>query len=173
MSHLDDLISRFTAQRDILNCALRELADEHFAPRLVAVELGLGSGRTYDHLRAGLGGRELFAFDHRVETHPGFEPPADRIILGDISETFPRFATSRAAGACLIHIDIGTRNRAADLPRYERIVPWVGVLAARRALVISDRALDADFLEAVQPGGQPLGWPYALGWPYFLYRHKT
>lgn len=164
MSHLDDLIRRFTAQRDMLNFALRELARERFDARLIAVELGLGSGRTYDHLRAGLADRELFAFDFRVETHPGFEPPEEKTILGDISTTFPEFARSRAGRACLVHIDIGTRDKATDHQRYAQILPWVAVLAAPRALIISDRPLTADFLAVVRPADQPADWPY------FIYR---
>ncbi len=51
-----------TAQRDCLALAARLVAD---VPGPV-LELGLGNGRTYDHLREILPGREIFVFDRRV-----------------------------------------------------------------------------------------------------------
>ena len=57
MSRLDSFIRRMSAQRDILN---------DLGPKLAAVpglvfEFGLGSGRTYDHLREVLPGRRIVA----------------------------------------------------------------------------------------------------------------
>ncbi len=66
MSRLDSFIRRMIAQRDCLAAAARLIGD---IPGPV-LELGLGNGRTYDHLREILPGREIFVFDRRVAAHP-------------------------------------------------------------------------------------------------------
>jgi hypothetical protein len=52
-SRLDSFIRRLEAQRACLDWAAQEIA----AVPGEVVELGLGNGRTYDHLRTRLGGR--------------------------------------------------------------------------------------------------------------------
>ena len=49
MTRLDSVIRRLTAQRDLLNWAAEEIS-----PAGLILELGLGNGRTYDHLRTRL-----------------------------------------------------------------------------------------------------------------------
>ena len=56
MSRLESFIRRVTAQRDCLNMA-KELVVDVPGPIL---ELGLGNGRTYDHLRELFPDREIF-----------------------------------------------------------------------------------------------------------------
>jgi S-adenosyl-L-methionine methyltransferase len=67
MSRLDSFIRRMQAQRLVLNHAAAALGD---LPGSV-LELGLGNGRTYDHLR------EVIALPFRVPV------PARRIIAFD------------------------------------------------------------------------------------------
>ena len=59
MSRLDSFIRRITAQRNVLNAVAAEIAGLE-GPVL---ELGLGNGRTFDHLREKLPGRRIIAFD--------------------------------------------------------------------------------------------------------------
>ena len=72
------MIHRLTAQRAYLNEAARRIKD---LPGCV-FELGLGSGRTFDHLRSLLPDREIFAFDRAISAHPTCIPDADHMILG-------------------------------------------------------------------------------------------
>ena len=62
MSRLDSFIRRVTAQRTVLDhvCGLVEALE---GPVL---ELGLGNGRTYDHLRALFPGRDIYVFERTV-----------------------------------------------------------------------------------------------------------
>ncbi|MBZ0325447.1 MAG: class I SAM-dependent methyltransferase, partial [Alphaproteobacteria bacterium] len=85
MSRLDSAIRRLEAQRACLGAAAAEIRD---LPGPV-VELGLGNGRTYDHLRDLLPGREIFAFDRQVAAHPDCVPDAAHMVLGDFTETVP------------------------------------------------------------------------------------
>ena len=64
------------------------------------LEIGLGNGRSYDHLRARLvGSRTILAFDFALAAHPACVPPADCLILGDMRETLPALPARGAAPA--------------------------------------------------------------------------
>ena len=49
--------------------------------------MGLGHGRTYDHLRTYLPEREIYVFDREVDCFDDCIPPDDRMLLGDIADT--------------------------------------------------------------------------------------
>ena len=85
MSRLDSVIRRLTAQRVCLGYVADLIAT---VPGPV-LELGLGNGRTYDHLREILPEREIFAIDAQVTAHPNSMPDHDHLILGDFSARFP------------------------------------------------------------------------------------
>ncbi len=161
MSRLDSFIRRLEAQRACLALAL-------YRTRLVegiVVELGLGNGRTYDHLRRRLNGRrQIYAFDRRVLAHPDCVPPERFLVLGDFRATLPRFSNRFAGRAALVHADIGSGDlrATADLARW--LGPVLRALPAPGGVVVSDQPL---------PG---LGWPkvappkgVAQG-RYFIYR---
>ena len=66
MSRLDSFIARMQAQRDCLNF-LKPAVDRLEGPIL---EVGLGNGRTYDHLRDLFPGRDIYVFERKVAAHP-------------------------------------------------------------------------------------------------------
>ena len=70
MSRLDSFIRRLEAQRACLNQAALAIA----ALPGPVLELGLGNGRTYDHLRELLPGREIFVFEREPPVSPEFTP---------------------------------------------------------------------------------------------------
>ena len=160
MSRLDSFIRRMAAQRDCLDWAAREIAGRP-GP---ALELGLGNGRTYDHLREILPGREIFVFDRRMAAHPACIPDADHFFLGEIVETLPRAAKRLGATAMLAHVDVGTGDEAANAALAERLGPAIDALMAEGGIVVSDQAIP-------RPGWEPL--PLPEGVPegrYHLYR---
>ena len=109
VSRLDFMISRLTAQRALMEEAARLIADQ---PGPV-FELGLGSGRTFDHLRQLLPSREIFAFDRAISAHPKCIPDGDHLILGEIRETL-QFCAPRIPGKpAFIHVDLGSRRSDA------------------------------------------------------------
>ncbi len=65
MSRLDSVIRRLQAQRACLNKAAGLVGG---LPGAV-LELGLGNGRTFDHLREILPGREIFVLEREVAAH--------------------------------------------------------------------------------------------------------
>ncbi|CCQ75207.1 class I SAM-dependent methyltransferase [Magnetospira sp. QH-2] len=108
MSRLDSFIRRMTAQRDCLNRAAALIAD---IPGPV-LELGLGNGRTYDHLRTLFPEREVFVFEIKVAAHPDCIPDADHLLLGDFRDTVPRAILP--SPAALVHADVGSGRPKED-----------------------------------------------------------
>ena len=107
MSRLESFIRRLTAQRDILDQVCAEVAKIE-GPVL---ELGLGNGRTFHHLRERLPGRRIVVFDREVGAHASSIPDAENLVLGEIRETARRFIGIDAA---LVHADIGTGYEDRD-----------------------------------------------------------
>lgn len=162
MSRLDSFIRRLEAQRACLGLAAAQIAE---LPGPV-LELGLGNGRTFDHLRELLPEREIFVFEREVNAHPDCIPDAGHLILGDVRTTLPRAGRRLPGPAALVHSDVGT----GDAARNTELATWLaGVLPpllADRAWVVSDQPLATP---ALLPQAPP---PGIAGNRYFLYRHK-
>ncbi len=159
MSRLDSAIRRLIAQRACLDRAADLV---HRLPGPV-LELGLGNGRSYDHLRTRLAGRDIFVFERTLAAHPDCIPPADRLIMGDFLETLPHIHLP--APAAFIHADIGTGDKVASLALAAALAPLLPPLAAPGAVLASDQPLPL-------PGWteEPLPPGVAPG-RYRLYRH--
>jgi hypothetical protein len=160
MSRLDINILRLETQRVGLNL-LAELVRDVPGPIL---ELGLGNGRTYDHLREILPGREIFVFDREVSAHPDCIPDAAHLLLGDFHETLPQAAARFAGTVALVHADVGSANAERDARLARFIAGFLPDLLRPGGLVASDR--DVAFA-----GAQPVPPPALMGLgTYFLYR---
>ena len=126
MSRLDSAIRRLKAQRACLDLAARLIRD---IPGPV-VELGLGNGRTYDHLRQVLPDRDIFAFDRQLDAHPDCVPGAAHLVLGDFANTLPDALQRIGARAALIHADTGTGEAARNARLAAWLAPRLMALAA-------------------------------------------
>ena len=120
MSRLDSFIRRVSAQRDCLN---------HAAPMIAGLpgpvlELGLGNGRTYDHLRELFPDREIFVFERHLAAHIACVPAAAA-----------RFGRT----AALAHCDMGTGEKASTEALAAFIGPAVDALMAPGGIVVSDQ----------------------------------
>ena len=137
MSRLDSFIRRMQAQRTCLNWAAEAIAD---LPGPV-LELGLGNGRTYDHLREILPGRDIYVFDRRIKAHPACIPPDDRLSLGEATETLPRAAARLGRSAALLHTDLGTGDALANAELARAVGPLMAALVAPGGIVVANHAL--------------------------------
>jgi hypothetical protein len=147
LSRLDSFIRRMQAQRLLLDRASAAIADL-MGPVL---ELGLGNGRTYHHLRETLPGRRIIAFDIKVTAQPDSVPAPQDLVLGDIKETARGFA---GIGAALVHSDLGSGVPERDEETLRWLPALVPALLAEGGLVISDLALeDARLLPLPLPDG--------------------
>jgi len=139
LTRLDKAIRRLEAQRACLDWAVGEISGLAGA----VLELGLGNGRTYDHLRQRLPGRDIFVFERQVQAHPDTIPPDDRLILGNIEDTLPAAARRFAGSAALVHSDIGTGDDARNAAFAAWLGPLIAPLLAPGGIVASDQRLDA------------------------------
>jgi hypothetical protein len=160
MSRLDSFIARMEAQRDCLNF----LADKVGALKGPILEVGLGNGRTYDHLRTLFPGRDIYVFERKVAAHPDCIPPDDRLFLGDADKTIPQAATRLGATAALIHTDLGTGDHAANMAMGVWLGPALDALAGSGGYILANQPLDvARWQRLPEPPGVPKD-------RYFLYR---
>jgi hypothetical protein len=151
-SRLDFMIGRLINQRNLLAEAARLIAGR---PGCV-FELGLGSGRTFDHLRKLLPEREIYAFDRAISAHPTCIPDGDHIILGDIRETL-RFCGPRISGRpVFINIDLGSGDPTQDLITRAWLAPLIAEWAGPGTIILTDRPLDGAFQELRRATGGPL-----------------
>lgn len=162
MSRLDSFIRRLEAQRACLDRAAALVADLP-GP---ALEIGLGNGRTYDHLRDRMKGRPIFAFDRQVAAHPDCVPDGAHMVVGDFRETLPPAVVRIGAPAALAHCDIGSGDSAATAALAAWLAPVLMPLLRAGAVVASDQPLAA-------PGLAPLPLPDGVApGRYFLYRKE-
>ena len=160
MSRLDSAIRRFEAQRACLNRAINLTMS---VPGPI-FELGLGNGRTYDHLREQASDRRIIVFECKPNPHPDCWPPEDDLIEGDFETALPQALAVARAKAALVHADMGNGDKPETQALARRLVPLLQPLLAPGAVVVSDERLDI-------PGGTPLPLPESVAEDrYFMLR---
>jgi len=163
MSRLDSFIRRLEAQRACLNHAARVIETTGGA----VLELGLGNGRTYDHLRELFPDRDIFVCDRRVAAHPACIPPAERLLLGDMRETLPRARATLGGRVALAHLDAGTGDAVGNRALADALLPLLLPLLCEGAVLVSDPPF-------VAPELAPLPLPDGVApGRYHLYRRLT
>ena len=162
MSRLDSGIRRLEAQRACLNMVAERLR----GLRGPVLELGLGNGRTYDHLRELLPDRQIFVFDRQIGAHPDCIPDPQHLFLGEIRETLPGVLPRLPGRAALTHSDLGTADSTANGVLAAWLAKALPPLLLEGAWVISDRPLRSASLRS-----QPLP-PGIAPDRYFIYRHE-
>lgn len=160
MSRLDSFIRRLTAQRACLDAAATLIAE---VPGPV-FELGLGNGRTYDHLREILAAREIFVFDRRIGANPASKPDDDHLFVGDVAQQLPVAQERFGRTVALVHSDIGTGVAARDAALAAELSPLLETVVCDGGCVVSDQALDVAMWETLD-----LPSDVAPG-RYFMYR---
>ncbi|UXN66708.1 class I SAM-dependent methyltransferase (plasmid) [Phyllobacterium sp. A18/5-2] len=157
MSRLDSFIFRMTAQREILNHLTGKL-DGLDGPIL---ELGLGNGRTFDHLRECFPDRRIIVFDRAVGAHKTSTPEPENMVVGEIRETAQQYIGVNAA---LAHVDIGTGYDEKDAITLTWLPQLMAGLVAPNGFAVSGLELQHPHLEPLpMPPGVEKG-------RYFLYR---
>jgi hypothetical protein len=116
------------------------------------LELGLGNGRTFDHLRGLLPAREIFVFDRRIAAHPDCIPDEAHMILGDVAESLDTALARCGAPAALVHSDVGSGDRDANRRLAETLGPAIDRLMAAAGIIVSDQAFSV-------PGWTPVPLP--------------
>ncbi|NTC84186.1 class I SAM-dependent methyltransferase [Agrobacterium tumefaciens] len=158
MSRLDSFIRRLTAQRDILN---HVKADLDLPDEGAIMEIGLGNGRTFNHLRELFPQRRIVAFDRAMGAHASSVPAQEDLVIGEISETAPAFIGVEAA---MVHADIGTGYPEKDAITLTWLPDLAAGMLAKGGVAVSGLPLDHAMLK-------PLPVPESVPTDrYFLYR---
>ena len=160
LDRLEHMIERLVTQRTCLDFAAGSIAKVSG----VIFEVGLGKGRTFDHLRRLFPERELYAFDREVHAPFDVVPDEQHLILGDFRQTLEAAVARMGRCAALVHADIGSEDKERDRALAITIAPFIAQLALPGAYVLTDRALVETELVL-----QPLP-PTVGNFPYFIYR---
>jgi S-adenosyl-L-methionine methyltransferase len=160
ISRLERLLFRIDAQHKSLGWAFDEIEG---LPGLV-VELGLGHGRTYDHMRRHLPDRDIFVFDREIDCFADCRPDDAHLVLGQLADTLPAARARFGGKAILVNSDVGTYDDGYNIAVAELVSQHLPPLLARGALVLSDLPLRLTGTQTVAP---PAG---ARDDRFFIYR---
>lgn len=136
MSRLDSMRRRLSAQIDGLNWAAQDIASLDGD----VLELGLGNGRTYDHLREKLPDRRIWVIDRVCQPHPSCVPPAEDFLQGEAEDKLRELARSSARMA-LAHYDFGFGVKELDVAEGARLSPLIAAVMRPGGLVVSQQPL--------------------------------
>jgi len=160
MSRLDSAIRRLQAQRICLNWAVDQIEGKEG----IILELGLGNGRSYDHLRQALPGRRIYVFDRNISPHPDCIPPDEDMYLGEMDEMLKAAARDLGPAAIMAHADIGYGDPVKSAKNVALVGPLLMPLLQAGAIVVADRALEFPEVEPIElPDGVEEG-------RYFMHR---
>lgn len=136
MSRLDSMLRRLGAQRDGLNWAAARIAGQ---PGDV-LDMGLGNGRTYDHLREILPDRRIWVMDRVMQCDPSCVPPEADFLMGEAEPMLGKLAATGARIA-LAHYDFGRGIKDEDVAEAARLSPLIARVMAPGALLVSGQPL--------------------------------
>lgn len=167
-SALERFAGRLIGQRAYLAEAARRIAG---LPGPV-FEIGLGKGRTYDHLRRLLPDRAIYCFDREHHAPPEESPPAEFLVIGEIQATLPALARRLGAKCALAHCDIGTRKPERDMAFARYLAAALPGAMAPGGIVLGDRPMESPRLERLPAPdyARPDG---IAAWPYYFYRVRA
>ena len=160
ISRLEKLYFRLEAQNACLAWAFTQIADK---PGIV-FEIGLGLGRSFDHLRCYLPGREIFAFDRQVDSYPDCTPEQDHLRLGELAETLPEASNRFAGKVILAHSDVGSFSAEGNAKMSGIVSAYLPGALADGAIILSDLPLS---IKNATPLSLP---PGAREGRYYIYR---
>ena len=147
MSRLDSFIRRLEAQRACLDLAAGLVKDLEGD----VLELGLGNGRTYDHLRELFPDRKIYVCERRLAAHPDCVPPAEYLLLGDMRDTLRSARGPLAGQIALAHLDPGTGDLAESRALVAQLTPLIVPLLRCGAVLVSEPVVASDKLSPLEP----------------------
>ncbi|MBM1311156.1 hypothetical protein JQT66_12995 [Sulfitobacter mediterraneus] len=136
MSRLESMRRRLEAQIDGLNWAaetIRDVAGD-------VLEMGLGNGRTYDHLRQELPDRRIWVIDRVLQSHPSCVPPEENFLQGEADAMLAELA-QRGTQMALAHYDFGFGVKEKDVEEGAKLSPLIAPLMVPGGLIVSQQPL--------------------------------
>lgn len=136
MSRLESMRRRLSAQIDGINWAAEQVADMEGA----VLEMGLGNGRTYDHLRQELPDRRIWVIDRILKCHPSCVPPEQDFLEGEAEPMLRRLADG-GHKMVLAHYDFGYGIKEKDVEEGARLSPYIAAVMQPGGLILSQQPL--------------------------------
>lgn len=146
MSRLESMRRRLSAQIDGLNWAAQTIEGLEGD----VLELGLGNGRTYDHLREKLPDRRIWVIDRVLQPHPSCMPPPENFMKGEAEDMLAVLA-EQGQKMALAHYDFGYGVKDKDVAEGARLSPLIAALIVPGGLVVSQQPL-VGFKQISGPG---------------------
>ncbi|MGR3760359.1 class I SAM-dependent methyltransferase [Roseobacteraceae bacterium NS-SX3] len=151
MSRLDSMLRRLTAQRDGLNWAAQAISGIGGD----VLDMGLGNGRTYDHLREILPDRRIWVIDRVLQCHPSCVPPEQDFLQGEAGPMLQRLA-QEGRRIALAHYDFGFGVKEKDVAEADALSPAIASVMAPGGIIVSGQPLVGfealDGPEGIPPG---------------------
>ncbi|SEO20767.1 S-adenosyl-L-methionine methyltransferase [Salinihabitans flavidus] len=158
MSRLDSMMRRLAAQRDGIEWGLARIGGIDGD----ILDMGLGNGRTYDHLREHAGGRRIRVIDRVLQCHPSCVPPQEDFLEGEADAMLDRLA-AEGARIALVHYDLGFGVKDRDVAEAARLSPRIARIMMPGGILVSGQPLE---------GFDPLPGPDTVAPDrYCFYRH--
>jgi hypothetical protein len=149
MTRPDIFIARTVSQRACIDHALA-LTAQMTGP---VFELGLGNGRTFDHVRARIGNgpatRAIHVFERAVASNPASTPDAEQLVLGDIFETLPMMLARFGPVASFVHADLAGHNLEKNDTFARAVSPLVEAVMVQGGIMVSSDAMYFETLTAL------------------------
>lgn len=127
---------RLSAQIDGINWAAGQISD---IPGDI-LELGLGNGRTYDHLRQEIPDRRIWVIDRVLSPHPSCVPPARDFLQGEAEDMLRKLA-HQGHRMALAHYDFGHGVKSLDVAEGGALSPLIADVMTPGGLVLSQQPL--------------------------------
>lgn len=136
MSRLDSMMRRLAAQRDGIEWghALLSGVEGDY------LDMGLGNGRTYDHLRETAPDRRIWVIDRALKCHPSCVPPEADFLEGEAEDMLRKLAV-QGEKIVLGHYDFGFGVKEKDVAEAARLSPLIGAVMAPGGVLISGQPL--------------------------------
>ncbi|WP_204112445.1 class I SAM-dependent methyltransferase [Shimia biformata] len=151
MSRLDSMMRRLAAQRDGLEWGLAQLDGIEGD----VLDMGLGNGRTYDHLREKADGRRIWVIDRILQCHPSCVPPEEDFLQGEAEDMLRKLA-GMGAKVVMGHYDFGFGEKEKDVAEAARLSPLIADVMAPGGVLVSGQPLvgfdEVAGPEGIQPG---------------------
>lgn len=140
ITRLEKTLYRLEAQHACLTWAFEQIADR---PGPI-FEMGLGLGRSFNHMRHKLGERakDIVVFEREVRCYPDCRPDDAQLVVGLLDETLPRAAKEHAGKVVLAHSDVGSMDKDHNATMSKLVSEHLGPALAPGAIVMSDLPLD-------------------------------
>jgi SAM-dependent methyltransferase len=137
MSRLNSMMRRLAAQADGLEWG-KTMVDSLQGDFL---DMGLGNGRTYDHMREIAPERRIWVIDRALNCHASCVPPAEDFLQGEAEEMLKKMAADGTKIA-MGHYDFGFGDKAKDVAEAARLSALIKEIMLPGGVLVSGQPLE-------------------------------